>query len=112
MLTGTTMQALKAAYLSALDLLAIPAELTRAGEASGTSYMVGFKTASLDDTEVINAYGIGAKIITFKADDFTTTPPAKFDALAVHGERYTLDAVQPLHLGAEIIFYKAYAKGL
>lgn len=103
---------LRGEFENVVDMLGVPGTWTQAKPPNNTlPTTVGFKTAGLDDKEVVNAYGVGAKIITFKAADFATTAPEKFDQLTIAGERYTLDEVMPIHLNGVLIFYKAFVRG-
>ena len=111
MLSATDANNLRGAFTTAIDALGVPATWTQAKPPADTKNItVGFRTAGKDDQEIVAAYGIAAKIITMKAADFTTDPE-KFDSLLIMNERYTLDAVMPVHLNGAIIGYKAYARG-
>ena len=104
-----TKNKLKGSYVTAFDLMAQPGSVEIAKPPHTVIPVnVGFRHAGATDTEVVNAYGMNAVIITFKAADIT---PAKFDELTVDGKRFTLDAVHPIHVNGDLLFFKAYAKG-
>lgn len=96
-----------------IDCLGVPITWTQTKKPNTTKTVrAGFKTAGLKDTEVVNAYGLGAKIIVFKASDFGAVIPEKFDTVQVHDQRYTLDTVDPKHdLDGNVAFYYTYVKG-
>ncbi len=99
-------------FKQVISLLGVPATWTQVLPPNATlTATVGFKTAGKNDSEVVNSYGIGAKIITFDADNFRTQPPKKFDKLEVMGEVYILDEVMMVHLNGEVVGFKAYARG-
>ncbi len=93
-----------------VDLLGVPAVWTQTKAPKATkSVVVGFKTASWQDQELINAYGIGAKVFTVKVSDIPVIE--KFDRIEVSGERYTIDAVFPMHVNGVVVFHKCMVKG-
>lgn len=101
----------KGSFEQVIELLGSPCIWTQAKPPHATKTVrAGFRTAGAQDAEVVNAYGIGAKIITLKAADFTV-PPEKFDKLQFNAERYTADSVQPIHLNAAVVGWKIYARG-
>lgn len=100
------------AWEMAINLLGLPATWIQAKPPNASKGItVGFKTAGWKDTEVVNSYGYGAKIITMKAVDFTTTIPEKYDTIEVNGERYTLDEVMPVMLNDKLLGHKGYVRG-
>lgn len=103
------------AYISTIDLLGVPATWTQTKAPNRTANMtIGFRTASKDDVEVVNTYGFGSKIVTFKAGDFTADEPVKFDRVQINppgGETYALDAVLAVHLNGTVIGYKGFIRG-
>lgn len=111
MLTQPLTDDIKKSFNLAIDMLGVPSTWTQAKPPNSTATpTIGFRTAGINDAEVINAYGIGAKIVTMKVDDFTVAPE-KFDEILVLAERYTLDAVNPIHLNGAVIGYKAFIRG-
>jgi len=107
------LSAFKAAQLKALDDLGSPCKYTRVKDDTKISITAGFKTAGVRDEAITNSYGVGAKIITIKAGDFTV-PPVKYDEFKFDGnnETYIAEASHPIHIGAEVVFYKIYVKGI
>jgi len=109
MFSANQLQQITGALLSTFDLLSQPASLEQAAPPHKiTPCFVGFKYAGEGDQEIINAYGIGSAILTFRASQVT---PAKFDTLKLDGKSFTLDAVHPIHVNAQLLFYKGIAKG-
>jgi len=103
--------AITAALYNALSLLATPAVWTQAKPPhTSRSIEVGIKTAGPKDEAVINAYGVGAKIITMKATDFVH-PPEQFDQIKIGEEVYVLADVHSANVGDVIQTYKGYTRG-
>jgi len=102
----------KASLLQVLDDLSSPCLFTSVKAQTTLNIQAGFKTAGVRDEAITNAYGIGAKIITVKASDFTTAPE-RYDQFKFTGneEVYKADAVHPKHIGAEVVFYTIYVRG-
>ena len=95
-----------------LDELGIPCAYVNTKTDATKDIIAGFKTAGLRDEAIVNAYGVGAKILTLKAGDFTTAPE-KYDTFQFQGtdEVYKAEAVHPIHMNAKVQFYKVYIKG-
>ena len=103
----------KTALLQLLEDLGSPCTFTQTKAPSTTkSITAGFKTAGVRDEAITNAYGIGAKILTVKSSDFLVAPE-KFDKFQFDGQEevYKAEAVHPIHIGAEVVFWKIYIKG-
>ena len=103
-----------AIYSQLIDTLGVVASLQRVKDLANTTnnIRVGFSTISKEDIALVNAYGVGAKVITFKHSDVSGTPPAKFDLVTIGAERYVIDTVVPVHLpGGAVVGHKAYIKG-
>ena len=107
------LSAFKAAQLKILDDLGSPCHYKMA-KAPETEMDItsGFKTAGVRDEAITLSYGVGAKILTVKASDFAT-PPIKYDEFRFHNtdETYIAEAVHPIHIGAEVTFFKIFIKG-
>jgi len=71
---------------------------------------LGFKTAGVKDEEVVNSYGLGAKIITIDIDTINVTPK-KFDFIHVDSNKYVFESVHPIYLGGNQVGWKAFVKG-
>ena len=111
MLASSDFSNVRGSWESVVALLGVPASWERA-KAMGTQVpvVVGFKTAGVKDVEVIQSYGINAKIITVRAID-VSVPPEKFDTFTIHNERHTADAVHPVNLNGSVIGWKIYVQG-
>ena len=110
MLSPADRDKIQASTEAVVDLLGVPATWLQTKAPNATAeVVVGFKTATYKDEELINAYGIGAKIITVKVSDIAVVE--KFDRFTVLGENYTIDSVMPAHLNAVHIFHKCYIRG-
>ncbi len=93
-----------------LDLMGVPAVWHQAKSPAATkNVQVGFTVATIQDEAIVNAYGIGTRIITVKATDLPSLE--KFDRFDIQGEMYTLAAAQPLHVNGVLAFYQGFAKG-
>lgn len=104
----------KASYDRLIDVLGIPASLhyTKVPADVHPLPKIGFATVSKQDDAIINAYGVGARIITIKASDVTRAP-IKFDRVQVGSEFYTIDTVTDVHLPGtgSIVGYRCFCKG-
>ena len=110
MLTAADHAAMLAGYEGTVDLLGVPAVWEQTKDPQATKdVVVGFKSATWRDEELINAYGIGAKVFTVKVSDIPVIE--KFDRITIAGERYTIDSVMPVHLNGVQIFHKCIVKG-
>jgi len=94
-----------------IDTLGVPAdwEQAKAPYAKKCGFNIGFKTVGFKDEELINAFGIGAKVFTVKVSDIAVIE--KFDRFTIGEEKYTIDAVMPVHLNGVQIFHKCFVKG-
>jgi len=116
MLTPDLRAAIQNATENVVDTLGVPATWTQTKTPNASqSIVAGFKSVSWNDQELINAFGIGAKIFTIKVVDIAVVE--KFDSITVNDdignpiEKYVLDAVMPVHLNGIHIFHKAIVKG-
>ncbi len=111
MLGATLFTQMRSSYERVIDTLGVQVTWTQAKTPHNSkSVVAGMKIAGVQDDAIVQAYGVGARIMTLKASDFPT-PPEKFDRLAVDSEVYTAEAVQPVHLNAALVGYKIYIKG-
>lgn len=101
-------------YALLIDTLGVPAKLhyTKLPADVVSLAKIGFATVSKQDDAIINAYGVGARIITIKASDVTRAP-IKFDRIEVGSEFYTIDTVTNVHLPGTgtVVGYRCFAKG-
>jgi len=112
MFDAATRSSLRAAFEQTFALLGTPATWRQAKAPHATKAIeIGIKTAGPRDDVIINTYGVGAKIITMKASDFTTTLPEQFDELVVGNEKLVLAAVHPVNIGNAVVFFKGYVRG-
>ena len=100
----------QAATENVVETLGVPATWIQTKDPQATAdVVVGFKTASWRDEELINAYGIGAKVFTVKVKDIPVIE--KFDRFVINNEKYTVDSVMPVHLNGVHLFHKAIIRG-
>lgn len=95
-----------------IDTLGVPATIHFVNRPVNTPPLavnVGFKSISWKDEELVNAFGIGAKIITVKAREVMQL--LKFDVIKIADEEYTIDSVFPVHVNGTVIFHKCVVKG-
>lgn len=112
MLNTATWNQVSSAFDQVVDLLGTNFTWNQAKSPNGTAQAVcGIKTVGAKDIELINSYGIGAKVLTIKAASLPV-PPEKFDEFTVNGEVYTADAVHPVRINDQIVGYKCYCRGL
>ena len=106
------LSAFKAAQLKILDDLGLPCHYRRAKDDVQLDIVAGFKSVGVKDQAITLSFGVTAKIITLKASDFTIDP-AKYDEFKFDGneETYIADTIVPIHIGAEVVFFKAYIRG-
>jgi len=103
-------QSIRQAQYDAFDQLAVPVTWTQTKAPNATKDIsVGFKSLGWRDQELINAYGIGAKIFTIKVSDVPDVQ--KFDVITLDGERYTIESVMPAHVGGLHVYHKVIVKG-
>ena len=110
MLSPSELAKTKAAYEATVDLLGVPMTWTQTKAPNATADTVGgFKSVSWNDQELINSYGIGAKIFTIKVSGIAVIE--KFDTITVLAEQYTITEVMPVHLNGVHIFNKCVSSG-
>ena len=110
MLSQEDRDKMQAAMESTVEMLGVPATWTQTKDPQATAdVVVGFKTASWRDEELINAYGIGAKVFTVKVADIAVIE--KFDRFVVKSEKYTVDSVMPVYLNGVHLFHKCIIRG-
>lgn len=110
MLNPLDREKIKSAVEGVVDLLGVPVTWTQTEDPYDTKDVVaGFKSVSWRDEELVNAFGVGAKVFTIKVEDIAVVK--KFDKLVVLGERYTINSVMPVHLNGELVFWKAIVRG-
>ena len=72
---------------------------------------VAIRIAAPTDIEIVNAYGINARIITVAADDLAPDVLELFDRFWVAGETFTANGVRAIRLGNALIGYKCFSRG-
>lgn len=110
MLGAADFNNIRGSFESTIHLLGVPATWVKAIGGQTATVQVGFKTAGVKDTEIINAYGLNAIVMTVRQIDLPVAPE-KFDSFTVQGVRHTADAVHPVHLNGSIIGWKIYVRG-
>ena len=110
MLSASDHAKARQAYIDTVKMLGVPMTWTQTQAPNATfDTVAGFKSVSWNDQELINSYGIGAKIFTVLVEDIPII--IKFDTMVVLAEKYTIDAVMPVHLNGEHLFHKCVSKG-
>ena len=94
----------------AITMLATPATYFKQGTV-GRPIKVGWKRVAPTDTEIINAYGLGALRVTIPADAISPDVPAQFDRLELLGELYTIDYVGANYSAEILVSYLCYTMG-
>lgn len=93
-----------------VNALATPATYFKAGTV-GRPVRMASKRVSPTDAEIINAYGIGARIVTITKDAIAPDTPAQFDRLEILGELFTIDAVAPNYRDEILVSFTCYCMG-
>jgi hypothetical protein len=106
MLDLDTKNTYRGSWEQVIDTLGVPAVIHATGGGS-KSCVVGFKTTR--DEEIVNAWGVGTKVVTIKVTDAPEVK--KMDRVDIGNERYTFDAVFPVHLNADLIGWRCVVKG-
>ena len=63
------------------------------------------------ETDIINAYGLGARIVTVAAETIAPDRPAQFDRVEIAGALFTVDYVHELRRGPHLVAFKLYCMG-
>jgi len=111
MLGAALFSSMKSQYNFTIDTLGTPMQWVHVKSGLTKTVNAGMKIAGDNDAALVQAYGVGARIITVKAIDFSTDKPEKFDKFVSGAETYIAEAVHPVHLNAEVIGYRVYIKG-
>jgi hypothetical protein len=101
---------LKAQYDRTIDVLGVPMMWAEAKSAATASLVAGLRIASDAENAVVQAYGVGARIITIKAASLPQAP-VKFDRFIMGGEVMVAEHVSPVHLTGKLVGYRVYVKG-
>lgn len=111
MFPAATKNSIIAASVQAFDMLSTPAVLTHVASGATVNLGVGIKTAGPQDTAIVNAWGVDARVITMKVADVAGFTPDKFDYITLGGERMVFAAVHVHRVNDVSLFYKGYVKG-
>jgi hypothetical protein len=106
MLSNSDKQYLFKQWNEGVKALGVPARHVST-EGIETQCIVGFKTTK--DEEIINSWGIGAKIITIRAAE--VSPVKKRDRVFVMDQVYTLDFCDPVMLNDLFCGWRCYVRG-
>lgn len=93
-----------------INALGTPAVYFKQGM-TGRPIKVGWKRVGPTDTELINAYGIGALKVRIAVDAIEPDVPAQFDRLELLGELYTIDYVAQNYSAEILTDYLCYCMG-
>ena len=106
MLNTSMKLAWEKAYRDSINALGVPATVLRK-KGDPVECVVGFKTST--DVDIINAWGVGSKIITIQAADVPDLE--KLDRVMIENERYTIEQVSPIHLNEVLIAFRGVVRG-
>lgn len=70
---------------------------------------VGVRTVGSEDEALVNAYGIGAKLLTVNGIDLPVAP-VKFDTFTIDGVVFVADSVLPVYLNDSVDRYRVIAR--
>ena len=112
MLSAEIFGKMQSGFNQVVDVLGVPAEYhqTKVPKAVTNIAAVGFKSPKPDEEAIINAIGVSGRIVTIQEADLPV-PPVKLDRLFIHGEVWTVEAVNRIDLNGTIIGYKLLCKG-
>ena len=110
MLSQADRDKFQAAVEEVINTLGVPVTWTQTKDPGATAdVVVGFKSATWRDEELINSYGIGAKVFTVKVSDIPVIE--KFDRITMTNEKYTVDSVMPVFINGIHLFHKCVVRG-
>lgn len=70
---------------------------------------VGRATVRDTDAAIVNALGVGARILTLRALDIgAAPPPTRFDTLSADGRLYVLDFVNSVYIQSTLWGWRCY----
>jgi hypothetical protein len=101
-------------YEFVIDRLGVPMEFTQAK--TGTKIPIpkaGIATPKAD-SDIVNSYGAGSKVVTLKASSVSGITPEKFDSVVINGvETLVFDHVLPVHEPAsgKVIGHRCIVRG-
>lgn len=97
-----------------IRLLAVqPAFIVRQGEAEPIPVEVALKTVGPTDQDIVNTWGLGARIITLPGDGLPFgAAPARFDRVQIGASIHTVDYVHEIRVGDALVAWKLYVRGL
>jgi hypothetical protein len=101
---------LKVQYDRTIDVLGVPMMWAEAKSAATAPLVAGLRIASDTESTIVQAYGVGARIITIKAASLTQAP-VKFDRFIMGGEVMVAEHVAPVHLAGTLVGYRVYVRG-
>lgn len=104
----------KATYTMLIKTVGIPATITHKKDGATASVpRIGIANArAVGDVNILNAYGINARIVTVLADDIAFELE-KFDVVQTSGETLVIDAVIKVHEPGtgNVIGYRGIVRG-
>lgn len=97
-----------------IRLLAVqPAFIVRQAEPGApVAVEVALKTVGPTDQDIVNTWGLGARIFTLPADGMDGAAPVRFDRVQIGASVHTVDYVHEIRIGDEVVGWKLYARGL
>ena len=104
----------RSTYELVIKTLGIPGDVThvKTGTKESVSRIGVANARSVGDVNIVNAYGINARIVTFMSSSLSFEPET-FDVVEFPGERLVLDAVIPVHEPGTgvVIGYRGFVRG-
>src|SRR5215475_16191717 len=107
MLPGKFQAAWADTIQSTVKMLAImPAALVKREGGARVTLQVALKTVAPTDSDLVNAWGVGARIFTIAAEDVSSDlAPEQYDTIEAAGGRHTVNYVHPVQLGDAVTHY-------
>lgn len=94
-------------YEEAIHTLGVPATVVSTDGSSSVECVAGWNTSR--DEELVNAYGVGVKVLTVCESDVAVVK--KMDRVLVQDGKYTIDEVFPVYLNDLLVGWRCVIRG-
>lgn len=99
-------------WAATVHALGSPMQYRPHGGGAPVDLVGGFVTANLSNQTVVQAYGLGTRIVTLAAADLGAIVPKQFDRVAIAGGLFTVDTWSPVIAAGVTVGWKGYVRGL
>lgn len=114
MLSPDDRAAVRGGFEELIDLLGSTVKWVPSPSSHATAsrtMVAGVRPVGADETDVVNAYGIDARIVTAKVSDFKTDQPQKFDRFELGDEVLVVHHVRIDRVNNAKALYTCYCRG-